>query len=132
MVDYLHLFNDAQGESHLLERQCTMHEGDFTPPSPSGYLVSDVMNAQGVMVMHHPAGYQDAWHTAPTRVLLIVLAGKACIQTSDGTQRTLHPGDRVLVEDTQGRGHRIDGIDGQAYTLALVLLDSTSDTALGS
>lgn len=132
MVDYLHLYNDAQGESHLLEQQWPTHEGDFTPPSPSGYRVSDVMNAQGVLVMHHPAGYQDAWHTAPTRVLLIVLTGNACIQTSDGTQRILHPGDRVLVEDTQGRGHRIDGLEGQAYTLALVLLESAPDTSPGS
>ena len=56
MVNYLRLFNDAQGESHLLERQWSMHEGDFIPPSLSGYLVSDVMNAQGVMLMHHSAG----------------------------------------------------------------------------
>lgn len=122
MLSYLRIYNDADGESHFDDGQWPMHDGDFTPPSPSGYLVSEVADAQGWIFMHHPAGYRDAWHTAPTRVMVIALEGSARIQTSDGAERITQPGDRVLVEDTRGRGHKIEGVDGQAYSLTLILL----------
>lgn len=126
MLAYLHIHNDDDGESHLSEGLWSLRSGDFTPPSPSGYLVSEVEDANGWIFMHHPPGYRDEWHTAPTRVLVIVLEGNARIQTSDGTERIIHPGDRILVEDTSGRGHKMEGVDGQAYSLALILLDGSA------
>ena len=126
MINYFRVYNDARGESHLGDGQWFLRDGDFTPPSPPGYRTSNIMNARGWMVMHHPAGYRDAWHRAPARVLVIALAGSACVQASDGNTRVINPGDRVMVEDTEGRGHKIEGIGGQAYTLALVLLDSAA------
>lgn len=130
MISYHRIYNDALGESHVTDGQWPLRDGDFTPPSPPGYQVSDIMDARGCMLMHHPAGYRDAWHRAPARVLVIAIEGSACVQTSDGNTRVIYPGDRVMVEDTDGRGHKIEGLGGQAYTLALVLLDS-ADAAPG-
>lgn len=124
MLSHLRIYNDAEGESHVADGQWPMHDGDFTPPSPPGYLVSDTMEARGWMLMHHPPGYRDAWHTAPARLVVIVLAGSARVRTSDGSERIIRPGDRVLVEDVTGRGHKMEGVDGQAFSLALVLLEA--------
>lgn len=124
MARYFHVYNDTGGESHVSEGQWNLRDGDFTPPSPPGYQVSGIMDASGWLIMHHPAEYRDAWHRAPARAVVIVLAGSACLESSDGDRCVIHPGDCILVEDTGGRGHKMEGLGGQAYTLALVLLES--------
>jgi len=35
-----------------------MFEGDFSPPSPAGYSVSEPDAATDVLMMRHPAGYR--------------------------------------------------------------------------
>ena len=44
-------------------------------------------------------------HAAPKRVLIIILAGEAEIETGDGDTRRFRPGDMFLSDDTTGSGH---------------------------
>ena len=46
------------------------------------------------------------WHNAPARQLVVLLAGEAEYEASDGERRHLGAGDVMLVEDTTGKGHR--------------------------
>ncbi len=124
-MNYVRIYADAAGESHLAEESWPLRPGDFTPPSPAGYLVTDLMPGEGVLMMHHPAGYEDAWHTAPAPVLGVVVRGRMRIIASDGDSRVLEPGTCFLAVDRTGRGHRMEEIDGEAYDLALMVLRDT-------
>lgn len=116
--------HDRHGGSHLSDHVWTLDEGNFTPPSPAGYFTTVQMPATSVLMMHHPAGYEDDSHTAPAPVLGTVLTGKVCNQTSDMKTRIPHSGDQFLACDLTGKGHRMSEITNCAYDLALVILKS--------
>ena len=119
---YLRIYSDEEGQSHISEHDWEMHEEDFSPPSPGGYFVTDLMPASGVTIMRNPAGIKDVWHPIPARSLVTVLKGKIRLQTSDGDSRIVEPGDQVLFEDTTGEGHQLDEVDRQEYNFAIVRL----------
>jgi len=121
-LKYLKISTDPAGETRLAEEAWSLEPGDFTPPSPGGYFVTGTLPADGALMMHHPAGYEDDWHCAPARVLGIVLRGRLRIVASDGDSRVLEPGDCFLAADTSGKGHRMEEVDGGVYDLALVVL----------
>ena len=120
-MKYLRICCDAEGQSHISEHEWDMHEEDFSPPSPPGY-VTDPMPASEVTIMHHPAGYQDVWHPVPGRVLVTVLKGEIRLQTSDGDSRIVEPGTQLIFEDTTGKGHQLDEVNRQEYNFAIVRL----------
>lgn len=122
-MHYLEIYNDVNGTSHLAHHYWAMKVGDFTPPSPSGYQVSDMMSANSMLMMHHPAGYRDDWHCAPAMVLGTVLSGSVRISTSDDDQHILSPGDQFLANDQYGAGHKMEEVNGKPFDLALVILD---------
>lgn len=115
------------GGSCFVDADWPLAEADVTPPSPAGYSVTDTLGATGVLMMHHPAGYRDEWHCAPVPVLGTVLTGRVRIETSDGDERVLSPGDQFVAADLNGAGHKMEEVDGGVYDLALVLLDGCPD-----
>ena len=131
-MNVVKIIADAEGHSHFADEDWSLREGEFTPPSPAGYLVTDTMAAAGVLMMHHPAGYRDAWHTAPIPVLGTVLRGDIRILTSDGDERCPGPGNQFIAADTTGRGHKMVPIDEQAYDLCLVLIDDAVQADAGT
>jgi quercetin dioxygenase-like cupin family protein len=76
-------------------------------------LVSATMSASHATVEETEGGGTLAWHTAPVRQLVVTLAGTLLFSTRDGEEFTLHPGDVLLAEDTEGSGHqwRLEGTD---------------------
>lgn len=120
--------SDLHGGSHFSDHEWKLEMGSFTPPSPSGYLTTPQMLTDGVLMMHHPAGYKDDWHTAPAPVLGTVLLGKVCIQTSDMETRILSTGDQFLACDLCGKGHRMSEVNDGPYDFALVVLKSPPPT----
>lgn len=116
--------HDENGGSHVSDHEWELQAGSFTPPSPAGYFTTSQMAADCVLMMHHPAGYEDQWHAAPAPVLGIVLSGEVCIQTSDMEIRVLHPGDQFLACDLTGKGHRMSEVNNGSYDLGLVVLTS--------
>ena len=117
-----------EGGSRFSDHEWELQAGDFTPPSPAGYFTTSQMPADSILMMHHPADYQDDWHTAPAPVLGTVLTGTVCIQTSDLEVRTLHSGDQFLACDLTGKGHRMFEAGNNSYDLALVVLKSPPAT----
>ncbi|WP_211198729.1 cupin domain-containing protein [Ruegeria haliotis] len=108
--------------SRFSDHDWSLEEGSFTLPSPAGYATTPQMKAEGVLMMHHPAGYIDDWHTAPEIVLGTVLRGAVRIQTSDMDTRVLQAGDQFLACDLIGKGHRMFEVNDGPYDLALVVL----------
>lgn len=76
-------------------------------------LVSATMSSAHVTVEETAGGGALAWHTAPVRQLVVTLSGTLVFSTRDGEEFTLHPGDVLLAEDTEGTGHqwRLEGDD---------------------
>ena len=52
------------------------------------------------------ATYDYDFHTAPQRQYIILLDGAIEIETSLGDKRQFKAGDVLLVEDTEGKGHK--------------------------
>lgn len=125
-MEYVQICAGTDGASFFDDREWPVFDGAFTPPSPAGYSVTETFPASGVLMMHHPAGYRDEWHCAPTPVLGIVLRGTIRIETSDGDSRCLSPGDRFVATDVSGVGHRMEEVSGEAFDLALSLLESVA------
>lgn len=121
---------NENGGSQISEKKLLLQEGNFTPPSPGGYVTTAPMAAEKCLMMHHPAGYVDEWHTAPAVVLGTILKGTVQIETSDLTTRVLQPGDQFLACDLVGQGHRMSEINGAAFDLALIVLKNRPETSV--
>jgi len=96
---YTRLFADEHGESHF---------EDVVVP---GHLDGAVVVAEPIplrsMIMRAVIGTgPDAVpHNAPRRQFIVHLEGAVEVEASDGERRRFGPGDVVLVEDLEGRGH---------------------------
>jgi hypothetical protein len=70
-----------------------------------GRLSAD-LRAGAIVFRETEASYDYDWHRAPRKQWIILLDGRISIETGDGVVREFGGGDILLVEDTQGRGHR--------------------------
>ena len=50
--------------------------------------------------------HAQGWHCAPQRQFVVLLDGRAEVEVSSGEKRVFGAGDTILVEDTQGEGHK--------------------------
>ena len=105
-IEYVRLFADASGGSHIERGQTIdLASADFVPPAPS-ILVSAVSTASGYAFLVVPAGYFGEWHPSPKRQWIIFLSGEMEFETTDGARHVGKPGLPVLLEDVSGRGHQ--------------------------
>lgn len=84
------VYATPDGESHLEEISVAADAG----PLPLSDLAARSYNPTNV-----------GWHVAPARQFAINLTGMLECEVSDGTKRRIGPGDLVLLEDTEGKGH---------------------------
>ena len=103
-VKCVHLYADAQGESHFSEIEMELKPMDCSPWA-SPLDVSSFVPAGYWLFASAPSGWVADWHTAPCRQLGVVLRGELEIRASDGEVRRFGRGDFVLAEDTTGKGH---------------------------
>ena len=104
-VGYVRMYNDAEGESHFQDLTVGLEERDFAPPAAPAY-VAPFLEASGTLFF----GVQPGWggetpHPTPQRQLFSILRGTVELTVSDGERRQLGPGDLLLLDDTEGRGH---------------------------
>ncbi len=86
----------------------TRFEDVEIPLEPAGTIgeLSRVMGATGVQFRENPPDYDYDWHPAPRRQLVVLLDGEIEVEVGDGERRRFRGGDVLLLEDTEGRGHR--------------------------
>lgn len=107
----------ADGETHF---------GDIEIPlSDAGSIgrLSDMVPATGIVFRETPADYDYDWHPAPRRQYIVLLDGAIEITVGDGETRRFQGGDVLLVEDTEGRGHRTRTVDGKTRRSLFIALD---------
>jgi hypothetical protein len=102
-MKYVRLFAGPDGETHFEDVAVEFHSRPSTPLVLPTAL-SELVPADGFRFMSQPPGWRVEHH-APRRQFLVLLAGSAAIQTSDGEIRYFHASDVLLAEDTTGKGH---------------------------
>jgi hypothetical protein len=108
---FTHIFADAQGESHIAQRELPLAPTAFAPPAPP-LDVSAVQAATGFEALRFPADWTGGWHNSPHRQWGFILSGAVAVTTSDGATCELRAGGAFLLEDTHGKGHLTRVIGG--------------------
>ncbi len=98
------LASDHDGTSHVGEVETPLQPVAYAPPAPPFHL-SAPLAASRALLSVMPVGWFGDWHPSPVRQLYVALAGELEVVASDGARLIVHPGDVVLVEDTEGQGH---------------------------
>jgi len=123
MIRCVRLWSGPDGASHVEVGRLDMR------PGRNDDLVSAAMAAAHVTVEETAGGGSLAWHTAPVRQLVVTLAGTLRFSTRDAEEFTLHPGDVLLAEDTEGSGHQWQLIDSDPWRRMYVVLAPDADVA---
>jgi uncharacterized cupin superfamily protein len=103
-VEYIRLFSDDAGESHIETATITLESERFAPPAPP-LDVSAMSRADGWNLVRFAADWVGGWHCTPCRQWMFLLTGQATVRASDGSQCDLRAGSICLLEDTRGKGH---------------------------
>lgn len=100
MFHLVRVYNDANGDSHFEDVSIPLKEAGEIG------LLSDELPAKSIIFREVAPTYDYDFHTAPQRQYIILLDGTIEIETSLGDKRTFAAGDVILVEDTEGKGHK--------------------------
>lgn len=118
--NFLHLFVDDNGISRVTDGTTQeLNAVEFAPPAPPMF-VSDRIEAQALVMIELPVGWQGGWHPSPREQWVICLAGEMGYQAEDGTEFILQPGSCILTTDTHGKGHNSWNAGTTPIRLALV------------
>ena len=111
------VYADEQGESHFDEMEVELRDA-----GPIGHL-SDPIRAREVIFRRNDPGYDYDWHPAPRRQFIVLLDGGIELEVSDGERRTLQTGEILLLEDTEGRGHRTRNLERRERQSIFIVLE---------
>ena len=101
------LYCDANGESHWRDVEVQwIEERNFSK-------LSARLPATGIIFRETSGDYDLSWHPAPRRQYIVNLDAGVKITASDGESRFIAAGDVILVEDTTGKGHLSDHVEGK-------------------
>lgn len=101
------LYADGTGETHFRDVEI---EWDSTDPFSS---MTRLVPAKAILFRKTDGSYFMDWHPAPCRQYIVNLDGAVKITASDGEARIIGTGEILLVEDTTGKGHRAEAVDGK-------------------
>lgn len=94
------IYADEQGDSHFEDIAIPLQDNGTIG------LLSIPQAAGSIIFRKVAAGYDYDFHKAPARQYIALMDGELEIETSTGVIRHFGPGDVLLVEDTEGKGHR--------------------------
>lgn len=100
MFPITRIYSDANGNSHF--------EDITIPLKNNGEIgsLSELLPAKGIIFREVLPSYDYDLHNAPQKQYIILLDGEIEIETSLGEKRIFRAGEILLVEDTEGKGHR--------------------------
>jgi hypothetical protein len=101
------LYVDANGETHFRDIEI-----EWAEEGPAGKL-SKRLPATGIIFREVQPSYDLDWHPAPRRQYIINLDAGVQITASDGEARIIKAGEVILVEDTSGKGHLSQAVEGK-------------------
>lgn len=110
------LYNDEKGESHFTDIEVELFD--------SGNIgkLSEKFHVNEIIFRETSGDYYYDFHNAPQRQFIILLEGEIQIETSLGEVRNFKAGEVLLVEDTEGKGHKTKSVDGKLRRSIFVTL----------
>ncbi len=100
MIQITRIYSDNTGESHFEDIEMPLQDdGEI------GFL-SDKIPVKDIIFRKVKPDYDYDFHNAPQKQYIILLDGEIEIETSLGKKRIFKGGDILLLEDTQGKGHK--------------------------
>jgi hypothetical protein len=104
MFPIVRVYSDANGD--------TMFEDMDIALKDAGEIgkLSEEFPARSVIFREVADDYDYNFHNAPQKQYLILLDGEIEIETTLGVIRRFKAGDVLLLEDTEGKGHRTRNI----------------------
>jgi hypothetical protein len=118
-MDYVRIWADAAGESHLERVKVARHVAPAEPGVAELWPSEPhrVDRLQFVTVRAHHQ--RPDWHCGPRRQYVVFLDGWVQLTTSDGDGCRLPAGSVVLVEDLHGKGHVTEHEPGERHVLVI-------------
>jgi len=121
-MKYFRLHADKNGQSHFGQATLKLDEADYRPPAPTAF-VSQAFATDGLQFIRLPSGWVAEAVHVPKKQFLICLKGELEVTASDGEKHTFGPGDSVLMEDVEGKGHRSRVRGADEFLAAVVPID---------
>jgi mannose-6-phosphate isomerase-like protein (cupin superfamily) len=118
---YTQLYSDATGESRFGEMPFDFELIQYAPPTPV-LQVSHFTPATQWGGLRLPWGWDGGLHPVPHRQVFFVLSGVLEVELSSGEARRFMPGDILLGEETNGKGHKTRVVGVEDLVLATVHL----------
>ena len=84
---------------------------------------SALMKATGIIFRITGPGYDLDWHPASRKQFVVTLEGEVDVFAGDGTTRRFGPGDIMLADDLNSRGHLSKAVGGKSRRCIFVTLD---------
>ena len=122
-IEYLRIYSDEKGASHLEKKFVVLEEKDYAPPA-APLNTSKGEPADHSVFLELPVGWFGDWHPTPVRQWLILMTGECEFEAGDGERAVCKAGEVVLLDDTAGRGHQTRVLGNQAVRIAAVHISS--------
>ena len=98
------IFADDQGETHFRTVEIDFETREFAPPSMP-VRVSAAVPTTTSLFMIAPPGWDKEFHATPRKQFCVMLRGKLTVQATSGERIEMGPGDVLLVNDPDSKGH---------------------------
>ena len=100
MMKITRIYSDQKGESHFENIEMPLNDdGEI------GFL-SDKIPVKKIIFRTVKPDYDYDFHNTPQKQYIVLLDGEIEIETSLGDKRTFKGGEVLLLEDTEGKGHK--------------------------
>src|SRR5688572_20566201 len=105
MFPVTRVYSDNNGDSRF--------EDIAIPLKDAGEIgkLSEGLPVKSIIFREVAASYDYDFHNAPQRQYLILIDGGIEIETTLGEKRQFQPGEVLLLEDTEGKGHRTRNLE---------------------
>lgn len=126
LLTYDRLYTDEKGDSHFDTVTVNFKVFQYANDVPPVWVESAGLRpAKAIQFMAAPTGWDGrAHHPPPRRQFFIVLTGAVAFTATNGETRILRPGQVLLMDDHNGKGHGSYNADqGNSIVVAIPLAD---------
>lgn len=110
------IYSDTNGDSHFEDLNILLKDAGSV-----GFL-SETIATKSIIFREVAPTYDWDFHTAPQRQYIILLDGEIEIETSLGDKRVFKAGNILLVEDTEGKGHKTKNLRPEKRRSVFIIL----------
>nr|WP_315034039.1 hypothetical protein [uncultured Chryseobacterium sp.] len=110
------IYSNEKGDSHFEDIEIPLiNQGEI------GFL-SEALDVKKLQFRKVSADYDYDFHCAPQKQYIALLDGGVEIETSLGIKRKFQTGEILLVEDTEGKGHRTKNLEKRERTSLFIYI----------